>query len=262
MPATTTNCLLLGDQEHRYLVDPGSHLEDEKRRILQVVKEISGKYGLRGILLTHHHRDHWQSVSYLQKELNVPVFAHEKTKRLLTEANADFTIDRLIQDQSNLDLGFDSLNRDWQLEVLFTGGHSQDHVVFLDKRFNALLAGDMVAGIGTVLVENMGQYLDSLDRLMALNIGTLVPGHGTLQYNGQKLLQQYKNHRLGRLQLILDAFSKYSNKATIDELTEIAYSDVVKEYHEVAKMQVQTYLRYLEEKNEVIQEGNKFIKVK
>ena len=260
-PATTTNCFILGDAEHRYIVDPGSHLKDEKKRIVQVVTELAEKNSLQGILLTHHHKDHWQSVGYVQKELAVPVLAHHKSKQLVEQAGADFIIDKTLQHGNVIDLGKDAKNRPWELEVVFTGGHSQDHIAFLDRRFNALVAGDMVAGIGTVLVENMGEYLKSLDLLIDKKIGIIAPGHGTMHYNGQKILQQYKEHRLQRLQLILDAFSKYGNKATIAELTELAYNDVVKEYHQVAKLQVQTYLRYLEEKKEVIQEGEKFRKV-
>lgn len=258
LPATTTNSFLLGDSEHRYLVDPGSHLEEENKRLIQVIDELAGKNNLKGILLTHHHRDHWKGIPFLSEEFNVPVMAHEKTKELLQN---QLTVDMVIKDKDILDLGFDSKNREWKLEVIFTGGHSRDHITFLDKRFNALFAGDMVAGVGTVLVEDMGEYMNSLDLLLSKNIGVLLPGHGMTHYDGQKLLQQYKTHRLERLKLILNAFTKYDNKATINELTKVAYSDVAEEYHEAAKRQVATNLKYLEEKKEVKKEGNKFIKI-
>ena len=261
LPATTTNCFIIGDTEHRYIIDPGSHLEEENNRLLQTIDGLTDGKGLKGILLTHHHRDHWQSISYLQKTLQVPVLAHQKTKELLTSATTEFTVDKTLQDGDVLNLGFDTKKRPWKLEVLFTGGHSKDHVAYLDQRFNALIAGDMVAGIGTVLVEDMGEYLTSLDRLITKNIGVLLPGHGTINYEGEKLLKQYREHRIQRLNLILEAFSKHANVATVEELTEHAYSDVEKEYHDVAKMQVQTYLQYLEEKKQVEKEGNKFRKV-
>lgn len=261
LPATTTNCFIVGDNEHRYLIDPGSQLEEESKRLLQVLNELTDKEGLQGILLTHHHHDHWQGIPYLQKDLNVPVIAHQKTKDLLDPTTTGFKIEKTIRDGDIFDLGFDVKQRPWKLEVLFTGGHSKDHIVFLDHRFNALIAGDMVAGVGTVLVEDMGEYLHSLDRLIEKNIGMILPGHGGTHYDGEKLLKQYKEHRLARLNLILEAFAKHNNAATINELTEHAYSDVDKAYHNVAKMQVQTYLRYLEEKKEVIKEENKFKKV-
>ena len=258
LPATTTNCAIIGDANHRYIVDPGSYLEDENKRLLQVIDELVSKESLKGILLTHHHKDHWEGIPYLQKELNVPIFAHEKTKQILNDQNVDLQVEKTLTNNVILDLGADVKNREWKLEVLFTGGHSRDHIVFLDKRFNALLAGDLVAGVGTVLVENMSEYLDSLDMLLTKNIGVILPGHGGMHYDGHKLLSKYKSHRLERLNLILEAFIKYSNQATIEELTEQAYSDVDKQYHEFAKMQVQTYMKYLEEKGEVEKENNKF----
>ena len=261
LPATTTNCFIIGDSEHRYIIDPGSHLEEEHKRLNQVIAELTGKNSLQGILLTHHHRDHWQGIPALINEYNIPIMAHQKTKALLEDATSEFNVDTILKDGQVLDLGFDGKERPWKLEVLFTGGHSQDHVVYLDQRFDALLAGDLVAGVGTVLVENMSEYLTSLDRLIEKKIGMVLPGHGTVHYEGEKLLRRYEEHRLQRLNLILEAFTKHENVATVDELTEHAYSDVDKEYHDVAKMQVQTYLKYLEEKKEVVKEENKFKKI-
>lgn len=258
LPATTTNCFLLGDKEHRYIVDPGSHLESENKRLVQVIKELNDSGTIQGILLTHHHRDHWQGVPYLKQELQIPVLAHEKTKELLKDS---LQIDRVLHDKEILDLGFDTKQREWKLEVIYTSGHSKDHITFLDKRFNALFAGDMVAGVGTVLVEDMGEYLAGLDLLLGKKIGMILPGHGIMNFEGQKLLEHYKTHRLERLKLIEAAFEKYGNKASISELTEIAYSDVDKEYHEAAKRQVATYLKYLEEKKEVIKEEDKYRKI-
>ena len=258
LPATTTNCFLLGDKEHRYIIDPGSHLESENKRLVQVVRELNDFGTIQGILLTHHHRDHLQGVSYLKQKLKIPVMAHEKTKELLKDS---LQIDSVLQDKDILDLGFDTKQREWKLEIIFTGGHSKDHIVFLDKRFNALFAGDMVAGVGTVLVEDMSEYLAGLDLLIEKNIGMILPGHGIMNFEGQKLLEQYKSHRLERLKLIEAAFEKYENKASISELTEVAYNDVDKEYHEAAQRQVATYLRYLEEKKEVIKEDNKYRKI-
>ena len=184
--------------------------------------------------------------------------AHEKTKELLKDS---LQIDSVLQDKDILDIGFETKQREWKLEIIFTGGHSKDHIVFLDKRFNALFAGDMVAGVGTVLVEDMSEYLAGLDLLIEKNIGMILPGHGIMNFEGQKLLEQYKSHRLERLKLIEAAFEKYENKASISELTEVAYNDVDKEYHEAAQRQVATYLRYLEEKKEVKKEDNKYRKI-
>ena len=185
LPATTTNSFLLGDSEHRYIIDPGSHLEEENKRFLQVVKELAGKDIFEGILLTHHHTDHWAGIPYLREELSIPVMAHQKTKELLQD---QLTIDKVLKNEDVLNLGFDTKQREWKLEVVFTGGHSKDHITFLDKRFNALFAGDMVAGVGTVLVKDMAEYLKSIDLLLSKNIGIILPGHGIMNSASNHLM--------------------------------------------------------------------------
>ena len=104
----------------------------------------------------------------------------------------------------------------------------------------------------------MGQYFRSLDLLLSSNIGSIIPSHGPIHYKGQNLLEQYKKHRLARLDLIISAFATNNNLATVEQLTEHAYKDVVKEYHQYAQMQVKTYLRYLIEENKIEKQKDKY----
>lgn len=256
-PATTTNCFLLGDNEHRYIIDPGSHLESEKKRLLAVLEGLNRKDNIKGIILTHNHIDHWSSIPYLLENLSysIPIFAHELTESLIN--NEKIKITNKLSDEQIIDLGYDHLNNKWNIKSIYTGGHAPDHFTFLDNRFNALIAGDFVAGTGTVLIENMGNYLKSLDKFINLNIGVIMPAHGPIHHKGHQLLQKYKDHRLARLDKIIEAFSK-NNKATVDQLTEYAYQDVDKQYHQYAKIQVKTYLKYLEEENRVENADEKY----
>jgi len=258
-PATSTNCVIIGDKENRYVIDPGSHVESENKRLVKVINGIIGKDELQGVILTHHHIDHWSSIPYMDKHLPyfLQIYAHEKTQNLIR--SDEIKIDKIIKDRQIFDLGFDNKNKEWMLESQYTGGHAQDHFVFLDKRFNALISGDFVAGVGTVLIQDMGQYFRSLDMLLNQKIGMIIPAHGPVHYKGHDLLEQYKRHRLARLDFIIKAFNFHKNQATVEQLTEQAYKDVNKEYHQFAQLQVETYLRYLIEENKVEKNENQFV---
>ena len=64
---------------------------------------------------------------------------------------------------------------------------------------STLVAGDMVAGVGTILLDppegNLHDYLESLSRLAALNPSRLLPAHGPCIENGTDVLRHYIDHR-------------------------------------------------------------------
>lgn len=260
-PAITTNLVIVGRDPY-YLIDPGTHYPEELQLLDKILQHgISSIDGIKGILLTHYHEDHWRSVPYLQEHYNIPVLCHEETKKRIGN---EIQIEKTLKDGDILKLGFDDKShKDWNLEVIYTGGHSVDHITFLDSRFNALIAGDFVSGIGTVLVEDMGQYFTGLRRLLQLNsIGIILPAHGPMHYDGQKLLQQYLDHRLERQQLILEAWIQVKKSSlSINEIVKYAYQDVPESYHSLAARQVETYLRYFLEENLVQKENNLYKKV-
>ena len=46
--------------------------------------------------------------------------------------------------------------------------------------------------------EELGSYMASLEKLLALGADTLYPGHGPKVENGQEAIQQYIAHRMAR----------------------------------------------------------------
>src|SRR5262249_23976532 len=84
-PATHTNCLVVGGPEV-LIVDPGSPYEDEQELLDRALDDLlaggvgaasyDGPRRVRGILVTHHHADHWGGVAHLRERFHVPVYAH------------------------------------------------------------------------------------------------------------------------------------------------------------------------------------------
>ena len=43
-------------------------------------------------------------------------------------------------------------SEDWYLEATFTPGHDRGHLVFQESRYGALIAGDMISTIATIMI--------------------------------------------------------------------------------------------------------------
>ncbi len=201
-PATTTNHILLGG-EHAVVVDPASPDKEAQARLIALISDLQRDAGwhFEGLLLTHHHRDHVGAASALAGRLALPVIAHSQTASRLADR---IVVDRLIGDG-------DIVAGQWR--VLHTPGHAPGHVVLHDREGAGMIAGDMVAAEGTIIVDpadggSMAQYLASLRRLAALAPTWLVPAHGGVIREPAAVLDFYIRHRLEREARVLDALDR------------------------------------------------------
>src|SRR5690606_23748958 len=96
------------------------------------------------------------------------------------------------------------------LRVVHTPGHAPGHLAFLDETWGSLVAGDVAAGIGTIVIDppqgDMDAYLASLDRLIALAPKTLFPAHGPTLRDAAGALRELRAHRLWREERVLAAW--------------------------------------------------------
>jgi ribonuclease/clavin/mitogillin len=110
------------------------------------------------------------------------------------------------------------------LRALHTPGHTLDSVCLWERSQGALFTGDLVAGAGTVVVDDrpgaLSQYMGSLERLLALSPRTIYPGHGPIVEDAPGKLREYLEHRREREAQILSALSSAS---TVDELVTAVY---------------------------------------
>jgi ribonuclease/clavin/mitogillin len=222
-PATHTSCYLIGDREV-VVVDPASPYEDEQQALDRLIDDWAAQgRAVVSIWLTHHHGDHVGGAQHLAERLGVPIAAHAETAARL---QGRVRVDRALRDGDVLHLAGDP---PCALRAVHTPGHAPGHLCFLAEHENVLVAGDMVAGVGTILIEpsegNMNQYLASLARMKALAPRLLLPAHGPFIAAVAAKLDEYLAHRLWRERRVVEALARLG-AATSDALVPTAYADV------------------------------------
>lgn len=240
-PATHTNTWIVGDGTLT-VIDPASPWPEEQRLLAEALEDrlMLGER-IERIVLTHHHHDHVSGVAALQHWIGepVPVFAHDATAELL---HGIVTITDSLDDHQELAAG------GRRLRARHTPGHAPGHLVFHDLDAGWMIAGDMVAGVGTILLHpdegDLGDYLASLDLMRRAAPTALLPSHGPVLTDPPSLLSMYIAHRHMRSDQAHAALRTHG-AMTVHELAPHVYGDLDPRFAPFAVLQLRTHLRWL-----------------
>jgi hydroxyacylglutathione hydrolase len=178
------NCFLLSrdGSAQALIVDPG----EEAPRILGAVDQLG--ISVEAILVTHCHFDHIGAVAPVAKATGAPVYVSEIEKPVLADIMSyvpwsgfgpyeSYDADHTLKGGESLTLaGFD-------IDVLFTPGHSPGHLSFSIPAEQALFSGDVLfhgsvgrtdlpGGDWGTLLSSIGSLVESLPAETAV-----YPGH-------------------------------------------------------------------------------------
>jgi hydroxyacylglutathione hydrolase len=178
------NCFLFRRErsDRALIVDPG----EEAPRILGAVEQLG--VSVEAILVTHCHFDHIGAVAPVAKATGAPVYVSEIERGVLADIMSyvpfqgfgpyeSYEADHALEGGETLELaGF-------EIDVLFTPGHSPGHLTYSVPEAQAIFSGDVLfqssvgrtdlpGGDWSTLLASIGRLVD------ALPADTVVyPGH-------------------------------------------------------------------------------------
>ena len=236
MTGPGTNTYLFGEREIAVL-DPGPIIDAHLDRIQD---EAGGV--IRWVLVTHTHPDHSPAACVLAERTGAELLGRPAPDGV--KQDKTFVPDRVLEDGDALETG------EFVLQALHTPGHASNHLCYRHAASNWLFTGDHVIDGSTVVINppdgNMKQYIESLRRVLDLGIDALVPGHGEVVYDHERLVNWIIDHRLEREAKVVAALQTNPGLSA-HGLVPHVYQDVPRHLYGLAERSLLAHLIKLEE---------------
>lgn len=153
------NCYLLEKDGKYLLIDPGEELD-------KILKFIDGK-DIIGILVTHHHFDHVDSLNYLCNQFGYSVYEYGN----------------LVEGKKKIG--------PFLMEIIFTPGHTEDMVCYYFRSEKVMFTGDFLFRdtIGRCDLEGSSEedMKNSIEKIKKYDDDIVIyPGHGVSTILGRE----------------------------------------------------------------------------
>jgi len=242
----SANRFVIPDQQGFCMIDVGCGGPSCPGHLLDGLEKLGlNLLDLHTVVLSHAHPDHMGAMSWILEQITPRVFIHHLdvvsaldptnlintfdiplSKRLWAASKDPGPYPRFdlfnffgdcgctmtgareveeLQEGQVLNLG------DFSFEVIHTPGHSPGHVSFFDRKRRLLLAGDLVGSVLAWYNPTSGGvigYLDSLDKLEALEAEIILPAHGPAMEDARQGIQKMRDKLLKREAILLEGLEE------------------------------------------------------
>ncbi|MGO9454434.1 MAG: MBL fold metallo-hydrolase [Candidatus Binataceae bacterium] len=233
-----TNTYIVGSGRRPLLLDTGQGVPIWMELLVDALKELSGSSGLERIVLTHAHVDHIGGVPQVRERFgDIEVLKMPWAGQDAKAGNLQVAIghDAIVKTEGAT------------LRAIHTPGHAPDHLCYYLEEERALFTGDVVLGAGTTVIPDdtgdLSQYMDSLHRLLELDLETIYPAHGPVIRKPKEKIREYIAHRELRERQVLDALA--GGPLEVMAVVKKIYVDVPEYLHPAAANSVHSHLKKL-----------------
>jgi len=242
-----TNTYIVGTSKRPLLLDTGQGVAIYPDLLETALKELADSIELERIVLTHAHVDHLGGVKQVKQR-----FGEMEVLKMPWEGQ-----DAPAGAISAIGHGAVVRTEGATLRAVFSPGHSPDHLCYYLEEERALFTGDVVLGAGTTVIPDdtgdLGEYMDSLRRLLALDLETIYPAHGPVIRNPKEKIGEYIAHRELRERQVLEALADGAGPLDAMAIVKKIYTDVPEYLHPAAASSVRSHLRKLEREGRVVE---------
>lgn len=238
-PLKATNSYFIRGSQRNLLVDTGFNCDESRNAMDQALQELDIDMETTDLFITHLHSDHGGLAGYLVTP-QTTIWMSENDGRIIADSRdsqhwalfnnfarfsgliaigveggvekhpgfrfASRPFDRFtaVRDGDEIHVG------DYCFRCVLTKGHTAGHICLYDPQKKLLLSGDHILGKITPNItlwrmgdDVLGDYLASLEKIAALEIDLVLPGHRHLITDCRGRIEELKQHHRKRLDEVL-----------------------------------------------------------
>lgn len=196
------NCAYVETEEARVLIDAGFSLRQIRQRLATIGRAPEN---LTGILVTHEHSDHVQSLPLMSEKLRVPIYCNRPTQEAVEYQYQTRLACRIFETGAGFEIG------DIAVETFSIPHDAQDPVGFLLRTSAGNIGFLTDLGHATRLV---------LERVRPAHVLVLESNHDV------KMLQDCPRRPWSLKQRILGRHGHLSNEAAADAVEQVMSADL------------------------------------